>query len=102
MELTIYLAEITVLLAVNMLTGSYIGWVLTEWRRPVFAFKPFNCRPCLTFWATIATGLPLAAHIADEWNYRSGSVILYLLVAVVVLTAFINFLVINNKIQIYE
>lgn len=98
METLIYLIQITALLAANWLVAKYLSWVLTEWKRPLFQFKPFSCRPCLSFWLTCGMGAPLVVYIADEWH----DVITYLLALAVVLSAFLNYIVINSKIQINE
>lgn len=39
--------------ALMMLISWYLSKYLTEDRKPLFPFKPFNCRPCLTFWLTL-------------------------------------------------
>lgn len=102
MELTIYLIKITLLLAANWLVARGLSWTLTEWKRPLFQLKPFNCRPCLSFWLTCGFGALTAWYIAAEWQHRSGALITYLLAAVVALSALINYLTLNNKIKIYE
>lgn len=102
MDITIYLIQISTLLAANWLVARKLSWLLTEWKRPLFPLKPFNCRPCLSFWLTCGFGAFVTFYIADEWQYRSGAVITYLLAACVFLSALINYLTLNNKIKIYE
>jgi|SRR5690349_5641756 len=102
METALYLLKITTLLAANWLVANALSWLLTEWKRPLFKFKPFSCRPCMSFWLTCITGAPLVLFIADEWQYRSGAVITFLLALTVLLSAFLNYVIINSKIQINE
>lgn len=97
-----YLLKITMLLAANWLVANWLGWLLTEAKRPLFNFKPFNCRPCLTFWLTNLLGAPLAVYLAAEWQNRSGDLIAFLFGAVVILSAFLNYYIIKSKIQINE
>lgn len=85
--ITYIVIEIAIVLVANVL-----GWALTEVRRPVFDVKPFNCRPCLTFWLTLFTGIAFAWYMADGWP-------LYALAAA---GAFFNFVLINSKINIHE
>lgn len=41
-----------------LMLAHYLGKAGTE-RRPLFPFRPFNCRPCLTFWlAMLLWALP--------------------------------------------
>lgn len=56
-ELSIFLG----IMAVNPLIAYGLGWLATEWRRPLLPFKPFNCRPCFTFWACLI-GATLSLH----------------------------------------
>ncbi len=44
------LFAVSVLLTV---IATVLGWLFTEYREPLFKFKPFNCRPCLTFWLSV-------------------------------------------------
>lgn len=55
----------------------------------------------MSFWLTNLLGAPLVALLSDQWQgFRSGVVIAYLLTAVVVLTALLNYIIINSKIKI--
>lgn len=50
----------TILIGILMITinilSTFLGWLLTEYeptrisRLPFLNFKPFTCKPCLTFW----------------------------------------------------
>ena len=84
-------AIMAALIIVNAVAANYLGWLLTEWKRPLFNFKPFSCRPCLTFWLTLAMG---AAII-----YLCGSAVV---AAAVLSTALTNYFIIKSKIKTYE
>lgn len=50
---TLFIIIVDGALAAIALTTWALGWYLTEKREPVIKVKPFNCRPCLTFWLTL-------------------------------------------------
>lgn len=58
---------IAVLIAVNLHVTSVLGWYYTEYRKPLFNVKPFNCRECCTFWLTLMGGFALSAALSWHW-----------------------------------
>lgn len=98
METALYLTTTITLLAANWLVAKYLSWLLTEWKRPLFSFKPFSCRACLSFWLTCGTGALLIRHAIP---YREDTITALLALAVL-LSAFINYVIIQSKIQINE
>lgn len=55
-ELFLHLA-VTVVYIANFFLMRGLGWLLTEFKRPLIAVKPFNCRPCISFWLTLIGAL---------------------------------------------
>lgn len=96
MEALIYFIGSAALTAANVLISNVLGWVFTEWKRPVFNVKPFSCRPCLTFWFTAGFGMVIA--VAQS---RDG-VTFWLLALIAFLSGLINFYYIQSKIKINE
>lgn len=81
---------------------NLLGGLLTEIYKPVINVKPFNCRPCLTFWLTmlgggVLTWLNAITAVAEVHKYGA-----YELMGVTFLTGIINFLYIKSKFKIYE
>lgn len=106
METLIFLIGVTAILAVIGLAAFVLGWLFTEVVRPVLSFKPFNCRPCLTFWLTVLLSI-VYALIVSPILVRYGitpytSVSVYAIVGVGVLTGLISFFYIKAKFKIYE
>jgi len=75
----------------NAMIANALGFIFTEGWRPLFNFKPFNCRPCLTFWFTLWGGCLISGYLGEP---------LYCLLAAA--SAFVNYQIINSKIEIYE
>jgi hypothetical protein len=76
-----------------LLIAQCAAWLLTEWRGAAVNIKPLNCRPCMTFWLTLAVllaALFCLRHLTDETAIDA------------VLFAFINFFYIKTKITVYE
>lgn len=96
METIRYTAALAGLLVCNGLIANALSWVLTEWKRPVFNFKPFNCRPCLSFWLTLACGFWLVPCYGFDDTVRGA------IVVVLVLVGLFNYIIIKSKIQIHE
>lgn len=55
MEQLIFTLGLTALLVVSVLISSRLAWLFTVKWGPLFAFKPFNCEACATFWLTFAS-----------------------------------------------
>lgn len=87
-----YIIGIAAIVAGNMLTAWHLGEYFTEIRRPIFNFKPFNCRPCFTFWAAFITGWPVYNLLTTWWASALCAVVI----------AFISFYIIKSKFKVYE
>ena len=93
-HIALYLLGIAAITAGNMLTAWNLGRYFTEVRRPVLNFKPFNCRPCFTFWATFVIGWLAYEQVrVNPWSTAP------LMAAAI---AFINFFIIKSKFKVYE
>lgn len=91
MEETLYFVGAT---ALNALIAYVLGWLFVEFRRPVFNFKPFNCRPCFTFWASMFISIAVYRLVLGlPWH---GATFLALL------PSFALFLHLKSKFKIYE
>jgi hypothetical protein len=106
MDTLIFLAGVTAIIAANSLTAFVSGWLLTEVVMLPLNFKPFNCRPCLTFWLTVLFDFILALTAAPHFM-RRGLVsdrltLIYGIAGIGVLAGFINFLYLKLKFRIYD
>jgi len=86
---------------------AYIaGWLLTEVAPLPFNFKPFNCRPCMTFWLTAAANACCAFVVSplfiDLGIVSETVTALYGVAGAGVLLGFMNFLYVKLKYKIYE
>lgn len=79
--------------ACAMFTAWELARYFVEVRRPLFNFKPFNCRPCFTFWVTFAMCLICSAlaPFGFVWCVLGSAVL-----------SLINYLLIKSKTKIYE
>lgn len=123
METLIFLVGVTAIVALNALLAFTLGWLFTEVVRLPLNFKPFTCRPCLTFWFTVVLGIVLALILTpyfpgveslvavDNNGVELGREIYYGpvriavtfgLIGVGILVGFINFLYIKLKFRIYD
>lgn len=106
MEAIIFLTGVAAVLAAVALLAHLLGWVLTEVTRLPWAFKPFNCRPCLTFWLTlggVAVCAPLlAAKLTAAGVTCSLGTTVYALVCVGALLGLANFWYVKSKTNIHE
>lgn len=94
MEISIgYILGMAAVLAGNMLIAWEVGRFFTEERRPLFNFKPFNCRPCFTFWATFAVTWVSFGVFAFPWWVDAVNALII---------AFINFTIVKTKFKVYE
>lgn len=106
MDTLIFLIGVTAIVALNSLIAFVLGWLLTEVIILPLNFKPFNCRPCLTFWFTVLLNFVLAWIVAPYF-IRRGLVLdrltlIYGIAGVGVLAGFINFQYIKLKFRIYD
>ena len=92
------LAFVTVL---NLLIMYGLGHLFTDVLKPVINRKPFNCRECLTFWLTLASGL-VGAFVARRYfvSAEAKNVATYALVGIAVLCGFLNYLYVKSKFKI--
>lgn len=78
----------------NALLAFTLGWLLTEFRRPLFNFKPFNCRPCLTFWLSFVLSVVVYRFVLGlVWH---GTLVL------AAILSFVLFIHLKTKSKIYE
>lgn len=96
MEVVYFSIAVWLVYLCNLVVSSWLSWLLVDWKGPIFHFKPFSCRPCLTFWLTLALGVAAAAIL------HTSEVVFYLLLALGVLTSFINYYYIKSQINIVE
>lgn len=103
MEDAIYLLVIDVMLVFIALIMSVLAWLITEVSPWVIPVKPFNCRPCCTFWLTLFGCGGAAFYLA---GIMPGSVSYALTVSallpVALLIAVLSFVIINFKYKVYE
>lgn len=59
---------ITALILCNLLVCNDLARFHTEFKKPLFNFKPFTCRECLTFWYTLLGGFIVAAVFGWHWT----------------------------------
>ena len=106
MDTLIFLTGVTAIIALNSLIAYVLGWLLTEVVRLPLNFKPFNCRPCLTFWFTVLLNYILSWLVAPYFACRglvvNGLTLIYGITGIGVLTGLINFLYIKLKFKIYD
>lgn len=86
--------------------GAFVlAWVLTEVLKPP-KIKPFNCRPCMTFWLISLVCIVLALFIAPDFVARGLTstrlVPTYGLAGVSFLIAFVAFFYLKGKFKIYR
>lgn len=106
MDTLIFLTGVAAIVAFNSLIAYLFGWLLTEVFKLPLNFKPFNCRPCLTFWFTVLLNFVLAWVVAPYFM-RRGLVsdrltLIYGIAGIGVLAGLINFLYIKLKFRIYD
>lgn len=68
-----------------------LGFLLTE--RPLFNVKPFNCRPCLTFWLTLLFGNITAWGFLGFTEIPLSRFSVFLVWLIVLLAAILNFFI---------
>ena len=105
METLITVAGIAALYLLNALLAYVLAWLLTEKIKPVFNFKPFTCRGCMSFWFTFIFGSVMAVIVVDQETQLTGTAgafARWFLYGWAFLTGIINYLYINAKFKIYE
>ena len=86
-------------LASAAMAAAWLGYLFTERFRPLLRFKPFNCRPCLTFHLTwlLMGGVTLA--FTEVGSAVNGCNIAFVMFSIF-LSAFLNFFVAKKEIKI--
>lgn len=123
MDTLIFLVGVTAIVTLNALLAFTLGWLFTEVVRLPLKFKPFTCRPCLTFWFTVVLGVVLAliltpyfpgvetlvtvdnesVELGREIHYGPVRIVVtFGLIIVGILVGFIHFLYIKLKFRIYD
>jgi len=102
METMIFLVGITAAIVINTLIAYLLGRILTEVVTLPLDFRPFNCRPCLTFWLTVALNCLLAWTAVPTACVANRLTIIYGIAGAGVLAGLINFLYIKLKFRIYD
>jgi hypothetical protein len=102
----IFLICVTAIVALSALLAYTLGWLFTEVIRLPLNFKPFTCRPCLSFWFNVILGVVLAFDAAPFFpgadNPDTRFTVTYGLTGVGILAGFINYLYIKLKFRIYD
>lgn len=93
-HLLLYAIGLLAITAGNLLTGMYLGEYFTEIRKPILNFKPFNCRPCFTFWSTFFLGCLLYG--------RDANAPVWLIAGMALVVALLGYTIVNSKYKIYE
>ena len=106
MDTLIFLIGVSAIVALNSLIAYTLGWLFTEVILLPLNFKPFNCRPCLTFWFTALLNFAFAWIVAPYFIRRGLALdrltLIYGIAGVGVLMGLINFLYIKLKFRIYD
>lgn len=106
METLIFLLGVAALVVVNALVAFLLGYVFTEVVRLPLRFKPFTCRPCLTFWFTVVLAFVLALFVVPYFpgvdSAPVRTVIRFGLISVGALMGLISYLYIKLKFRIYD
>lgn len=80
-------------LQIGVILSFVLGFVLTEKVKPLINVKPFNCRPCLTFWLTLLTCSGTALAFLQFCGVSSSMGRIVCVGAFVVGLSLLNFLV---------
>jgi hypothetical protein len=106
MDTFIFLTGITALTVILSGVAFVGGWLLTEVSKPVLNVKPFNCRPCLTFWLTAAFNAAFAfaaaPYLVDGGLVTEGLTATYGIAGVGVLLGLIGFFYLKSKFRTYD
>ena len=106
MDTLIFLIGVSAIIVANSLAAYALGWLFTEAVTPVLSVKPFNCRPCLSFWLSVLLNFAFAWVVAPYFVRRGlvvdRSVVIYGIACAGILLGLINFLYIKLKFRIYD
>lgn len=89
-------------LQVCLIAAFMLGTFFTQTLKPLINRKPFNCRPCLTFWLSLVLGGGASFGFV-HWtqatpNYWQIAICVFL----ILLGAFVNFLATKQNITIKQ
>ena len=106
MEALYFLIGITAAMLIGVYISYMLGWLLTDVIKLPLKVKPFNCRPCLTFWITSLFGIAFS-YYAVPMIFNQGLISNVLtghfgIIGVGFLLGFINYFLVKSKIKIYE
>lgn len=101
MDAIFFLLGVTAIVVVNSFLALLVGWLLTEVFTLPLKFKPFNCRPCLTFWLTLLLDFTLAWIVRPYFTLDTLTIV-YGFAFVGVLAGLVGFLWIKLKYKINE
>lgn len=105
METLIFLIGLTALIAAVCFLAFLTGWVLTEVLEPI-KVKPFNCRPCLTFWLSgVFSGILALCVTPNVINFGltdQSIVAYYAITGVGLLVGLLQFAYLKSKFNIYD
>jgi hypothetical protein len=97
METTTLAALVAIIWGAIMLIANKLGRYFTEGRPPFFNYKPWNCRECFTYWLTLILGFIAAGLLAaPAWTLHG------VCMALSIICAFLNYIIIKSNIQINE
>lgn len=87
-------------LQVAIIAAFVLGFVLTEKVKPIINVKPFNCRPCLTFWLSLGFGA-LTVYLFT-WYFEVPTTLVYKFIAsaILVLASYLNYLTAKFNTQV--
>ena len=101
MDTLILMLSVVGALVITTLVGNVLGYFLTEVVHPLINAKPFNCRPCLTFWLVALLGA--ISGICLFWGLPVyGYLLSYAAICGAVLLGLLSFLFINKNITILK
>lgn len=88
-------------LQVAIIAAFVLGFLLTEKVKPIINVKPFNCRPCLTFWFSIGFGAITVYLFTRYFGVPPTLAYLFIASAIVILASYINYLTakLNTKVE---
>jgi amino acid transporter len=83
-----------------IIAAFVLGFFFTEKTKPVINVKPFNCRPCLTFWFSLGFGALTVYLFTRYFGVPPTLTYMFIASAIVVLASYINYLTakLNTKV----
>lgn len=79
-------------LQVAIIAAFILGFFLTEKVKPIINVKPFNCRPCLTFWFSVCFGALTIYLFTRHFGVPPTFVNLFIASVIAVLASYLNYL----------